>query len=205
MSGWEKHLQTLKLPEGQPVRFWVMDESRFGLHSIVRHCWGLRGKRVIKSFQQKFDWDYVYGALDILSGEPVCCFVPTVSCDAVWEFLRQLVRTDSAAQHVVLWDGAGFHQPPDATQEEWADLNQVQVLKLPPYCPELNPVERLWDQVKDAICNRTFTTIEALREALTPVLAGFWNCPKRVKKLIGKSWLIQNANDSYPAILPIFN
>ena len=88
-----------------------MDESRFGLHSVVRHCWGLRGQRVVKPFQQRFDWEYLYGAVDILSGEPVFCHLPTVSCETVWTFLRERVQTAPEAHHVVLWDGAKFHSP----------------------------------------------------------------------------------------------
>ena len=70
-----------------------MDESRFGLHTIVRHCWGLRDRRIVRPFQQKFDWDYVYGAISILDGEPVFCHLPTVSCEAVWEFLPDRANT----------------------------------------------------------------------------------------------------------------
>lgn len=116
-----------------------MDESGFGLHTVVRRCWGLRGTRVVKPFQQRFDCEYLYGAVDILTGEPVFCHLPTVSCEAVWQFLGELVKTDLAAHYVVLWDGAGFHQPPEHNDPEWAQLRQVQVVKLPPCCPELEP------------------------------------------------------------------
>lgn len=82
MQHWQVRLASLSIPLGEPVRFWVMDESRFGLHTVTRHGWGLRGKRVVKPFQQRFDWayldgDYLDGAVDILSGEPVFCQMPT--------------------------------------------------------------------------------------------------------------------------------
>lgn len=207
MSGWQERLDSLDLPPGAPVRIWVMDESRFGLHSVTRHCWGLRGHRVVKPFQQRFEWEYLYGAVDILTGEPVFCHLPTVSCDAVWTFLRELVKTDSAAHHIILWDGAGFHQPPPAASEpepEWADLAKVHVLALPPYCPELNPVEKIWDQLKDAVCNRVFESVEALREALLPKLREFWENPLGLSSLLGRNWLGQKANGSSTVILPVF-
>ena len=206
------------------MRFWVKDkpersgdsqpkaarrasatrQSRFGLHTVVRHCWGLRGQRVIKPFQQRFDWEYLYGAVDILSGEPVFCHMPTVSCEAVWTFLGELVQTDPGAHHVILWDGAGFHQPPPAGEEEWAALAKVHVLKLPPYCPELNPTEKIWDQLKDAVCNRVFGTIEALQEGMLPKLREFWENPLGLSSLIGNNWLRHQVNASYQVILPAF-
>jgi transposase len=195
-EGWEQKLAELNLPPGEPVRFWVMDESRFGLHTIVRHCWGLRGRRIVRPFQQKFDWDYVYGAISILDGEPVFCHLPTVSCEAVWEFLRQIVQTQPGAHHVVLWDGAGFHQPPPRDDPEWSGLSRVHTLKLPPYSPELNPTEKIWDQLKDTVCNRVFDTVEALRDALLPKLRDFWSDPLGLSSLVGRNWLLQKVNAS---------
>ena len=204
-AGWEQKLAELNLPPGEPVRFWVMNESRFGLHTIVRHCWGLRGRRVVRPFQQKFDWDYVYGAISVLDGEPVFCHLPTVSCEASWEFLRQIMQTQPGAHHVVLWDGAGFHQPPPRDDPAWADLARVHTLKLPPYCPELNPTEKIWDQLKDVVCNRVFDTIESLRDALLPRLRAFWSDPLGLSSLVGSNWLLQKVNATSPAILPVFN
>jgi len=208
MSGWQERLDSLELPAGEPVRVWVMDESRFGLHSVTRHCWGLRGHRVVKPFQQRFEWEYLYGAVDILSGEPVFCHLPTVSCEAVWVFQRELVKTAPDAHHVILWDGAGFHQPaPTGKQEsgeDWTDLAKVHVLQLPPYCPELNPVEKIRDQLKDAVCNQVFESVEALRAGLLPKLREFRENPLGLSSLVGNNWLRQKVNDSSTAILPLF-
>lgn len=196
MDGWGDGLASLDLPPGVPVRFWVMDESRFGLHTVARRCWSLRGERVVKRCQQRYEWDYVYGAVDILGGEPVFCHLPTVSVEAVWMFLRELVKVDPEAHHVVLWDGAGFHQPPEDCGPDWADLAKVHVLRLPPYCPELNPTEKIWDQLKDVICNKVFEGIEALRDALLPRLRAFWESPGGLGSLVGNNWLRHEVNAS---------
>ena len=191
IQGWEAQLSSLDLPAGAPVRFWVMDESRFGLHTVVRRCWGLKGKRVVKPVQQRYEWDYVYGAVDIMTGEPVFCHLPTVSCEAAGQFLGELVKLEPEAHHVVLWDGAGFHQAPDSQNPAWANLARVHVLKLPPYCPELNPVEKIWDQLKDTVCNEVFRSVEALRQGLLPKLREFWENPAGLSSLIGNNWLCQ--------------
>ena len=196
MEGWEQQLASLELPHGVPVRFWVMDESRFGLHTVMRRCWGQRGGRVVKRCQQRYEWDYVYGAIDILSGESVFCHLPTVDVNAAWQFLRELVKVAPDAHHVVLWDGAGFHQPPASAEPAWADLANVHPLTLPPYCPELNPTEKIWDQLKDVVCNKVFDGIEAMREELLPKLKSFWESPAGLSSLIGNNWLRQKVNAS---------
>lgn len=207
-SVWKQKLDELNIAKGEEVEFWVMDESRFGLHSIVRRCWGAKGVRIIKPFQQKFEWEYVYGALNLHSGEPVQCFLPTVSKDATWSFLQEVVKTNPKAHHVILWDGAGFHQKPlqqELEADEWEALKKVHVIGLPPYCPELNPVEKLWDQLKDSVCNRVFKTLEELRAALEPKMREFWETPQKILSLLGENWLRQKTNNGYPTILPLSN
>ena len=217
-EGWARKLAELDIPIGVPVEFWVMDEARFGLHTIVKHCWGLKGVRVVKRFQQRFDFDYLYGAINVQTGAPVFCHMPSVTCEITWEFLRELTKTAPDAHHVVLWDGAGFHQPPpreapgqDAEQAalagEYKDLANVHVIKLPPYCPELNPSEKMWDQMKDAVCNRADDTIEDLREAMLPKLRSWWERADGLMSVLGegKNWLGQQVNACYGGNLPVFN
>ena len=183
----------------------MLDEARFGLHTVVRHCWGLRGERVVRPFQQRFEWEYLYGAIGVLDGEAVFCHMPTVTCETSWEFLRQIAKTQPDSHHVILWDGAGFHQPPPLSEAGWADLSRVHTVKLPPYCPELNPTEKLWDALRDEICNEAFPSLEALRDALRPKLQGYWENLDRLTSLIGVNWLRQKANNGFRVNLPVFN
>jgi len=63
-------LHDLELPQGSRVKIWVQDEARYGLHSAHRRCRGLKGARVVKPAQQKYEWSYVYGALEGVVGFP---------------------------------------------------------------------------------------------------------------------------------------
>jgi transposase len=205
-QGWSQQLSALEIPAGKAVEFWVMDESRFGLHSIVRRCWATKGVRVVKPFQQRFEWEYLYGALNLTTGAAVPCFLPTVSKEATWVYLQELVKTRPEAHHVILWDGAGFHQlPTGQDKEQWPQLEQVHVIKLPAYSPELNPVEKWWDILKDSVCNRVFDSLEELRSSLEPKLREFWETPEKVLSLLGNNWLCQKANSGYRPIIPLFN
>jgi transposase len=89
----------------------------------------------------------------------------------------------------VLWDGAGFHP-----QDGAAGLPEnVRLLPLPPYSPELNPLEGLWDQLKDQLCNKVYASLRALENAITDFLRPFWENPERVRDLIGNGWLLSQA------------
>jgi transposase len=99
--------------------------------------------------------------------------------------------------HIVIRDGAGFHQDEGA-----AELPaNVRVIRLPPYSPELNPVERLWDVVQDRICNRVWKALEELMAAINGILAEYWTTPEKVRALIVDGWLLDTENASYPSVL----
>lgn len=185
----EQRLEQLALSKDKPVKIWVADESRFGLHTQSRRCWALRGQRVVIPQQQRYEWEYVYGALEVLEGDAQFRFMPSVSLGFSRDFLRQIAASDPAAEHVVLWDQAGFHP----RTEDVHLPARMHLLPLPPYSPELNPVEGLWDQVQDVTCNQRHANLEALEKTLTTALRPFWETPAKVLSLI-HHWLRAQAN-----------
>jgi hypothetical protein len=134
-------LEALGLEPGSRVKVWIMDEARFGLHTALRRVWTVRGKRPVVSRQIKYQWDYLYGALSLIGGEAHFAHVPGVGLDWDESYLRDLVATAPEVTHVLVRDQAGFHLR-DGDPRLPA---QVRVIDLPPYCPELNPCEQLWD------------------------------------------------------------
>jgi len=187
----EIKLSECRLEAGRPVRIWVQDEGRFGLHTIVRRCWGLPGVRVVKTNQKKYQWGYVYGALEIGTGKAETLIMPGVDLGISEAFLRHLADSEPEAEHIVIWDGAGFHQK--AGKHTLPD--RVHVIQLPAYTPELNPIERLWDVIKDGICNRLFHTMDELWQAVCEQLKPFYQ-PERVHQLLGHSAMLACANAS---------
>ena len=185
----EQNLERLKLPKDRPVKIWVADEARFGLHTQSRRCWALRGQRVVIPQEQRYEWEYVYGAVEVVEGLAEFQFLPSVSLELSRGFLRQLTDSDVQAEHVVIYDQAGFH-PRSGDPQLPA---RIHLLPLPPYSPELNPVEGLWDQVQDVTCNQHFTGLDQLEEALTSALRPFWETPARALSLV-HHWLHTQAN-----------
>jgi hypothetical protein len=113
-------------------------------------------------------------------------------------FCRQVADSDPAALPVLLQDGAGFH----LRDGDGRLPDNVRNVTLPPYSPELNPVEGLWDQLKDVLANRVFATLAELEAAIARWLQGFWADARRVRSLVF-GWLHEGANASSGNIMPV--
>ena len=188
-----ERLEALGIEPGSSVKLWIMDEARFGLHTELRRVWIPKGKRPVKKRQIKYEWDYLYGSLDLVGGAAHFCQLPGVNLHWDQKYLEDLVGSAPEAIHVVIRDQAGFHlRDGDARLPA-----KVRIIDLPPYSPELNACEQLWDILKDDIGNRIFDTIAALRDAMIPTLQRYWDDATQVLRLIGRPWLLAQANSSH--------
>lgn len=137
----------------QAVEVWFQDEARFGQQGTLTHVWAETGSRPTAVKQTEYEWLYVFAAVNPLNGESTAILTPTVNTDYMNEHLRFISEQVGDKRHVVLvLDQAGWHVakalkvPPNLT-----------LLHLPPYSPELNPVERLWAYLKSHyLSNRVF-------------------------------------------------
>lgn len=185
-------LEALGLARGTRVKVWIMDEARFGLHTQTRRVWISKGRRPVVERQTRYEWDYLYGALEVVEGRAEFLHLPTVNLECNELFLQHLRDSDPAAEHVVLADQAGFHLRAGDPRLPAG----VHILPLPAYSPELNPCEQLWDVLKDTegFANGLFKTIDDLRQSLVPGLRRYWEDAKLVLSLIGRPWLHDQAN-----------
>ena len=188
-------LKSLNVAGGRPVRVWVVDEHRYGLIPVVRRCWTLRGVRPVAPYRTRYEWGYLYSALEV-DGENAAEFacLPGVSLELSRLFLERLAARDAEAEPVVIWDRAGFHPDP----EVHAVPARIHLLALPPYSPELNPVEVIGDVIKDRIANSVWQTLEALEEALGEELRPIYESAERVRRLVSHPWLIEQINATAP-------
>jgi hypothetical protein len=140
----------------------------------------------------KYEWDYLYGALAVVGGQAHFAHLPGVSLEWDQGYLADLAASDPEAVHVLVRDQAGFH----LREGDPRLPPRVRIVDLPPYSPELNPCEQMWDVVKDETCNQVFATVAALREAMRITLQRFWNDTQSVLRLIGRDWLLAQLNST---------
>lgn len=104
--------------------------------------------------QIKYQRDYLYGALSVTGGDAHFAHLPSMSQEWDESYLRDLAFIEPDAVRVLIRGQAGFHM-------RYGDPrlpSNVRIVGLPPYSPELNPCEHLWDIVKDEIANKVFPT-----------------------------------------------
>lgn len=180
---------------GRQVRVWVLDEHRYGLLPVIRRAWGLKGVRIHAPYATRYEWGYLHEAMEVDATNRVeLLFTPCIDQDIHALFLAQISQSDPEALHVVIADQAGFHlQPTDPRVPA-----NLRLLPLPPYSPELNPVEKFGDLVKDAVCNRLFPSLRALERRIEAALKPWRTTPALVAQLIGDGWLPAQVNAGAP-------
>ena len=128
--------------------------------------------------------------MEVTRAGSVFCFQGSVHLEASGKFHDPIVAHDPGAIQGLLQDGAGFHLPENDPRLP----ANVRVLTLPASSPELHPVEKRWDHLKEAICHRVLASVEELREALTGWLKEFWSDGARALSLVGRGWLLASGN-----------
>jgi len=186
-------LKDVALSGTKPMKIWFVDESRYGLLPNLRRVWTRKGLRPHKKWKSKYQWSYCYGAINATSGESVFLQTPSVSQQWTEAFLLEIAKAHPGHEHIIVWDGAGFH-PADSDHPRIPE--GFHVINLPPYSPELNPIEKLWDLIQDHTANRVWPTIERLDQVVASLLRDWIEDPARVLGLFGKGYHRASANAS---------
>jgi transposase len=141
-----------------------MDEARFGQQGTITDVWARTGSRPRAVRQTRYDWVYLYTAVEPVTGESAALVAPNVNTGTMNAFLKILDRERKADEHFVLiMDQAGWHKSRDLQLPDG-----ITVLLLPAYSPELNPVENLWHYLRSHyLSNRRYDDYDALLAAGT--------------------------------------
>jgi len=126
------------------VRVFFEDEARFGTQGTITRVWAPKGSRPRAVRQNGREWLYVLMAVCLSTGSASALIMPELNTGVLNLFLEQFARELPKGVHAVLiWDGAGYHTSGDLVVPE-----NVSLIQLPPYSPELNPVENLWHYLR---------------------------------------------------------
>lgn len=144
------------------LRIFFEDECRFGQQGTTTNVWARRGSRPTVVRQTEYEYLWVLGAVCPETGKAEGLLSPRLNTEVINVFLEQFSATlASDEQAVMIWDGAGFH-----TSKSLRIPQNVTLLQLPAYSPELNPIENLWHYLKSHFwSNRAYAGYEALEAA----------------------------------------
>jgi len=142
------------------------DEARFGTHTKLGYGWFKKGSRAITKIKIGYKSFYLYSAISACIGENVTLILPRVNTDCMNVYLKYLSEQYVGQKIALIMDGAGWHKSKGLEVPE-----NIRIFLLPPYSPELNPVEQLWLHVKqNVLYNRLFETLEQLEEKVIDFL-----------------------------------
>lgn len=160
------------------------DESRFGLITVQRRRITLKGVKPIGRFQQKFESFYLYGAVEPATGASFFLEADRCNSETFGKYLKGLSEAFPDSLNLVLLDNGRHH-----TAKGLEVPKNVALVFLPPYSPELNPIERFWQAMKEAVAWLTFETLDPLRERVQELLTGF--SPAQLQSLTGYPYVLQ--------------
>jgi hypothetical protein len=161
------------------------------MQGTVTRIWGLTGQRPRAILQREYEWTYLYGSVEPLTGRCHACRLPEVNTQVMNLYLENFSRHLSRHEHALMvldraaWHRAGALVIPD----------NVTLLCLPPYSPELNPVEWIWGNGRrNYLANTAWETIEELEQAVDAMWLRQTSNPESMKSLCGFEWILSALN-----------
>ncbi len=154
---------------------------RVGLHGTVRRVWGRRGVKVRQRVQFTYTWRYLVLAVDARSGRIWWNWNETMQADDLIPLVRGMKETTDL--EAVVWDGAPSHR------DERLPRIGLPLIALPPYAPELNPAERVFEEIRSKIEGEVYTALEDKVAAVEALLRDLDADPARVQRLAGWAWI----------------
>lgn len=155
---------------------------RFGTRTELKRKWTPSGYRPKAPVKIGYAFAYLYLAACPYNGEVFAMFLPYMNKDCFKLFTEQLAQT-LPAPTLVIADKATTHQ-----SSLLANTNIV-LQHLPTACPELNPVERVFKEIRRKLANRVFHSLQQAEHVLTKVLEAFINQPTTITSLTNYDYL----------------
>lgn len=175
------------------IQIWAEDEARIGLQAITRRVWSLKWVRPLAHHKTRYDWEYVYGFVQPSTGESEFFFLPSVSNElmsiAMDEFVKARKLKENNTVVILLIDQAWFHSLKRLKIPE-----EIVLFPLPPYSPQLQPVECAWPLLHEPIANKNFTSMNSLEETLSTRAKYLMDNPNILKWAVGFNWICRISN-----------
>jgi transposase len=145
------------------------DEAIFGRIGKMHKCWIWdNGNRPIIKSQKIREYRYLYGATDPLTGESCFRIISHVDTVCMNAYLKELSEQFSETYVLLVCDNAGWHK-----SHGLIIPNNIELIFIPPYTPEMNPQEQVWDEIREKyFANRFFASLEDAVQMLCEAVQG---------------------------------
>ena len=143
------------------VNLYFQDESRFGLMTHIGKYLTARGVKPIVNYKHAFKSTYLYGSYSPVNGDSFVWEINGTDTKIFEAYLKAFSKHRETEYKIVVIDNAGFHSTKNIDIPD-----NIYLLNIPPYCPELNPCEKIWQHLKSRFKNQTFYSMKNLKEWL---------------------------------------
>ena len=169
----------------KPLEVWFQDEARIGQNGTLTRVWARVGSRPRAPRDTRYEWAYIFGAVCPERATGVALVLPSVNREAMNLHLQEISRAVTAGAHAVLvLDGAGWHTSPALEVPD-----NLTLLGLPAYAPELNPAENVWEYLrKNKLANRVYEPCDDILDACCQAWNDFLAMPTRLASITERDW-----------------
>ncbi len=170
----------------KPVEIWFQDEARVGQKGGHAYIWAPIGSRPLMVRDNRHDFAYLFGAICPNRAVGAAIIMPGVNAEAMTEHLAEISTQVAPGAHAVLvCDSAGWHQ----RGVRLGVPDNITLLPLPPYSPELNPMENVWQYLRaNRLCALVWDGYDAIVEACRTAWHFFVNDPDRISSVGAREW-----------------
>ncbi len=167
------------------IEVWWQDEARVGQRGTLSRQWATKGTRPRIIRQQQYQNTYIYGAVCPEKDNSCGLVLPSASTGMMQIHLEEISKqVDSGFHAIVMMDQASWH-----TTEALVIPENISIMPLPPYSPELNPVEQVWQQLRRKfLSNRTFKDYDDVVQSCCDAWNCFCNEDGVIDNLCYRSW-----------------
>jgi putative transposase len=178
------HHQSVHCPPGTLVKVFAQDESRVGLLPLIRRRITACGVQPIATVTPTFQSFYLYGAVEPITGESFFLELPALNSEIFQLWLDYFAAAFPQTYNILVLDNGAFHK---AHALHWPP--NVAPVFLPPYSPELNPIERVWRDLKDRLADITPKTVEELSQTVCRLIQNYSRTA--LQSLTGYAYFVQ--------------
>lgn len=169
-----------------PVEIWFQDEARVGQKGTHAYIWAPIGTRPLMVRDNRHDSAYLFGAICPDRAVGAAIIMPAVNTEAINEHLKEISAQVAKGSHAALvCDRAGWHQ----TGGKLVVPDNITMMPLPSYSPELNPMENVWDYLRqNKLCALVWHSYEEIVEACKRAWAFLIKSPDRIRSIGTRDW-----------------
>jgi transposase len=167
------------------VDVWFQDEARFGQQNTTSRVWAGKGSRPRVVRQQQFISAHIYGAVCPSTGQTEALISPILSTEMMEKHLQQISdATPTGRYALVVMDRASWHSINFNSR-----FKNLSIIHLPPYSPELNPIEQVWASLRaNDLANFAYTNYEHIVDQVSRAWNNFRHQVEYVKSLCKRGW-----------------